>query len=374
MLFARSEFDDRLARLRQRMAASAVDVALFDEMEPMAWISGYANSQNRYRCVVVPRDGEPFFLIRSLDAGPMRQRSWIADVVTFRDWEDPMPVLAAKLRQRGLDRARLALDFNSYGMSLARFQQLRDNLPGASIVDMGPAVWELRLRKSPAELDLVRKAAVVADRAMEEAIAACVEGSSQRKAAEVASAAFIRLGADAEKVGPISAGKGWDFLHAHVEDKRLAPGDTVHLELVPKISGYCARLMRCVSIGAPTREAADQAESLAALQLRQIEAMVPGALARDVDAILREGAVKAGLRQSYDNISGYTLGYYHSATPRTSDFTRIFHPQADWRIEPGMVFHMYASGIGIAFSETVIVHEHGPERLSKLPRKLFVNG
>jgi Xaa-Pro dipeptidase len=374
MLFERSEFDARLSRLRERLAAAEVDAALFDEMEGMAWISGYANSQNRYRCIVVPREGEPFFLIRALDAGPMRQRSWIGDVVTFRDWEDPVSALAAKLRARGLDRIRLGLDFNSYGMSVARFQQLRNALSGATLVDIGPVAWELRLTKSPAELELIRRAAAIADTAMVEAIAACVAGSSQRKAAEVASAAYIRLGGDAEKVGPISAGKGWDFLHAHLDDKKLVQGDIVHLELVPKISGYCARLMRCVSIGQPSAQIAEQAETLAAIQLRQIEAMVPGAVAHDVDAIIRSGIIDSGLRGSYDNISGYTLGYYHSATPRTSDFTRIFHPEADWRIEAGMVFHMYASGIGIAFSETVIVGENGPERLSKLPRKLFVNG
>jgi Xaa-Pro dipeptidase len=63
--------------------------------------------------------------------------------------------------------------------------------------------------------------------------------------------------------------------------------------------------------------------------------MVPGALAGDVDAILRDGILAAGLRKTYDNISGYTLGHYHLAGPRTSDFTRIFHPGAGWELEAG---------------------------------------
>ena len=60
-----------------------------------------------------------------------------------------------------------------------------------------------------------------------------------------------------------------------------------------------------------------------------------------VDAILRRGVIDAGLRTSFDNISGYTLGFYAQAGPRTSDFTRIFHPGAAWRLEANMVFHMY---------------------------------
>jgi Xaa-Pro aminopeptidase len=88
---------------------------------------------------------------------------------------------------------------------------------------------------------------------------------------------------------------------------------------------------------------------------------------------LRKGVIASGLRTSFDNISGYTLGLYAQAGPRTSDFTRIFHPEAQWRLEPNMVFHMYASARGASWSETVLVTDRGPERLTRLPRTLIVN-
>jgi Xaa-Pro aminopeptidase len=99
--------------------------------------------------------------------------------------------------------------------------------------------------------------------------------------------------------------------------------------------------------------------------------MRPGAVAREVDAILRDGVLREGLRDGYDNITGYTLGLYAPAGPRTSDFTRIFQPEADWVIEPGMVFHMYASAGGASLSETVLVTEAGPEVLTALPRAVL---
>lgn len=80
-----------------------------------------------------------------------------------------------------------------------------------------------------------------------------------------------------------------------------------------------------------------------------------------------------GLRGAFDNISGYTLGYYAHAGPRTSDFTRTFRPGAPWTVQPGMVFHMYASAAGVSFSETVLVTDAGPERLTRLARTLIVN-
>src|SRR5580692_1764221 len=149
-IFSAAEFAGRVAHLRARMRDAEVDVALFDEIEAMTWLTGYGNSENRWRCVGIPVEGEPFFVIRALDATPCRQRSWIEDVPTFRDWQDPMPVLHDALARRGLERARIGLDYNSYCMPLVRFARMQAALPGARFVDLGDVVWQLRLIKSPA--------------------------------------------------------------------------------------------------------------------------------------------------------------------------------------------------------------------------------
>jgi Xaa-Pro dipeptidase len=371
--FSAKEYADRVAALRHRMETAGVEACLLDEIEAMTWISGYGSSLNRWRCVVVPLDAEPFFLIRALDATPCRQRTWIKDIPIYRDWEDPMPVLAAALAKRGLSKATLGLDFNSYAMSVGRFGSLRNALPDARIVDIGPVVNELRLIKSPAEIALLRRASAVADESLQRAAAVCIPGASQRDAARVAVSTYVELGADPSPAGPISAGTGWDFLHGHLSDAPLSAGDVVHIELTPRIAGYSARIMRCVTLGRPSASLAAAAETLRTLQDEQIAALKPGAVASEVDAILREGIVRSGLRASYDNITGYTLGLYAPQTPRTSDFTRILHPGADWKVEPGMVFHIYASAGGASMSETVLVGANGPERLTCFPRGLIVN-
>src|SRR5579864_4101664 len=105
--FTPEDFIGRVARLRPRLRAAGVDIAIFDELESMAWLTGYANSENRWRCVAIPTEGDPFFFIRALDAGPCRSRIWFDDVTTFKDWEDPMPALARALQARGWAAARI---------------------------------------------------------------------------------------------------------------------------------------------------------------------------------------------------------------------------------------------------------------------------
>jgi Xaa-Pro dipeptidase len=372
--FTPLEFQGRVGRLRRRMQAAGVELALFDEIEAMAWLTGYGNSENRWRCVGIPLDGEPFFFIRVLDEGPCRERVWFDDVPTYLDWEDPMAALAAVLARRGLADAVIGLDLGSYCLPPRRYAAMQAALPRAKFVDLGPVVNELRLIKSPAEIALLRKAAGVADEALRRAAAACRAGGTQRDAAKAAMAAFVDLGADPDGPGPITAGRGGDFLHGHLGNATLAAGDVVHIELIPRVEGYGARVMRCVSLGAPDPALARAAERLAALQDRQIAAIRPGAVAGEVDKVLREAVLATGLRARFDNITGYTLGLYSHATPRTSDFTRIFHPGADWQVEAGMVFHMYVAAAGASFSETVLATDEGCERLTRFPRELIVNG
>ena len=130
--------------------------------------------------------------------------------------------------------------------------------------------------------------------------------------------------------------------------------------------------MRPALIGEDRRNLAPLAERLVALQDRQFAAMRPGALACEVDAVLREAVLAEGLRPAYDHVTGYTLGLY-GRTPRTSDFSRVFLPNARWRLEQGMVFHMYVSAAGLGFSETVVVEAEGGRRLTATPRRLLAN-
>jgi Xaa-Pro dipeptidase len=375
MIFPQDEYNERLERLRADMADRDVAIVIADEAEMLHYFTGFAISENLYRAVVIPHDGTPTMIVRILDEQPFLKAAWFDNRRAFDDLEDPVAVMVEVIENLVGAEARIGLDMNSYCMPVKRFRHLSALLPAATFVDFSDAFRPLRLIKSPREVGVMRKAAGIADEAMRRAIAATKPGSSSRTAAAVASASFIELGADFGRTGPITLGRGWNFFHGKLSDDPLEPGDVLHMELVPKVNGYCARLMRPAVMGEPSEELRDAAATLIEIQDRQIAAMVPGAMASEVDAILRQGVIDAGLREDYVNNTGYTLGYYFEQAPRTSDFTRVFTPRAEWRLEAGMTFHMLASSTaGIAFSETVLVSDDGPERLTRTTRKLFQCG
>lgn len=370
-MFPREEFAARIARARAEMAGRGVDVLLVDHGELLAWLTGYTVSLTRYRAALLPREGAPWFVLRALDCDPCRGACWFGDITGFADTDDPHAAVAASLAARGFAVARIGADFDSYAFTAHTRGRLEALLPDAALVDMTGLSDRLRAVKSPAEIAVLERASAIADAAMAAIHAAAGPGFSARRASAIAAYEFLDRGADTGDVGPVVRGAGDNgFLHATLADDSLAEGDILHVELIPKVRHYGARLMRPIAVGALDGRRAAVARRLVELQDGQLAAMRPGARACDVDALLREPVLAEGLRPSYDNVTGYMLGLY-TRTPRTSDFSHVFLPDSRWRLEAGMVFHMYASAQGLAFSETVVVEDGGGRRLTGTPRRVL---
>lgn len=373
LAFSREEYGRRLEAVRRALREREADLLLVDAKEHLGYLTGFAPSGSMYQVCVVPLEADPVMVFRLLDEPTFRERTWLTDYVCFGDAADPVATLADTLHARGWANRRIAVELDSNYLPVSRYEAIRAALPGATFVDFSLVLRELRLRKSPEEIACLRRAAAIADEAMRRAVEAVGEGKSERAAALAAAAAFLELGAESTHLGPITSGSRTDSLHGALGDHRLERGEIIHMELVPQVNGYSARLMRPTVIGEPSGRQREVAQTLVALQDEQIAAVRPGAIARDVDRLMREGALKAGLRDRYENTTGYTVGFYGSPyPPRSSDFTRVLLPTSDWTFEPGMTFHMYTNAGGMAFSETVLVTETGQERLTRLDRRLFV--
>jgi Xaa-Pro dipeptidase len=371
LAFTEAEFKTRLAAVRKAMDAADVDVAILDEIESMTWVSGFGISETLWRACIVPRSHEPFLIVRSLDIVPARERSWLPDIVGFKDWDDPIEILAEELKRRRLDQASIGVEFQSQSMSIARFQQLQSSLPGARFKDLGGRLRALRTIKSEAEIAHLRRAAEICDAALSNAVKAVRVGGTQRDVVKAAGMTYLDMGADTGPVGPITSGVGWGALHGNEHTHPIEPGAIVHIELTPRVRGYSARIMRSVTIGPPTPRQLEVMQTLIEIQDAQLKAIAPGAKARDIDALVREPMLRRGLRSSFDNITGYTLGCFPATTQKVSDLSHAFTPQADWTIAKGMTLHMYVSAEGLALSESIVVREAGIERLTRSERKLF---
>ena len=303
-------YDQRIARLRALLNECGGDLFLADHGELMAWITGYTASETMYRAVLVGRDVAPWIILRDLDAPQVSQQGWLADVEGFRDWDDPFAAVAASIRGRGFESARIVVDSASYSFTVHAQARLQAELPQAAFVHRPGVSDRLRAVKDESEIACLRQASHIADRSMDRLCESVGPGVTVRQAGALAASSYLELGADGGDVGRICRGAGaTGFLHAELDDHSLQAGDVLHAELVPRVQRYSARMMRPIAIVSPDGQVPPAAQALVERlvfhQDRQIAAMAAGAKASDVDAVLREALLAEGIRDRYDNVTGY---------------------------------------------------------------------
>lgn len=377
LFFSQSVFENRHREIQAVLAKVGADILLIDQPEFIFHLIGYAMSEGFQQFCVLPQYGAPLMILRCVDEGTCHEYGDVApqNVIGYPDWANPVEILKAELSKRPLKHGTIAIDRDSYNMTLNRFDALQAAFPESSFVDISQPLREMRSIKTEEEIAYLKKASEIADDGIELILKEFRSGLSARDCVAMAAKQIILSGGDAGVIGPVTRALDDSKMHALVDDEPLKEGDLLHVEMIPQYLGYSARLMRPVYVGEPDPETRERAERIVALQDQQIAAMKTGARASDVDHILRDGMLKSGLKSKYDNISGYSLGYYQQFTCRSSDFTYVFRPEDNWELKRNMVFHMYTVANGLAFSETVVVSDGGGVRLTEAPRKLLnVNG
>ncbi|QOZ66629.1 M24 family metallopeptidase [Bradyrhizobium arachidis] len=367
--FPAAEFHSRLKALRTAMAARQVDLLIVNQFEHIGYFGGYWSTGSMYHAFLIPIDGEPVAILRALDAPIFRELSCFTEYVAFNDSANPLKTVAQTILAKGYGAAAIGLEYDSNFLTVNRARELESLLPNARMVDFSHIMWEMRQVKSPLELVYLEAAAEICDRAVKAAFDVAQPGINEREVFTAMTGEAWRSGADNGAVAVMTSGPRSSMLHASLGHRTLAEGDIVHVEPIPRFRGYSSRMQRPKSIGAPTDEQMRTAETMIRIQDEQYRAMKPGAEAKEVDRILREGILAAGLRDSYTGITGYTLGFV--SAPRLSDFTRVFLPDSAWQLKKNQVFHMYTSARGMSFSETIVVTPEGGERLTKMDRRLF---
>lgn len=374
---AKPDYPGRLLRLRKVMAQHNANVFICDHGEMLLWLTGFSISETRYRACIVPAEGDPIWVLRTIDEAPCRQATWVKNIKPFTDDQDPFLLMANIISDLGLLGATIAADYNSYGFTAYVSETFRQALPSASWVNLFDVSNQIRACKEPVEIEKLKQAAAIADGAMTLLTEQLEPGMRPRDAGAMAAQYYLREGADDWWVGPIAISRqansdqsDMGFLHGPLVDDVLSSGDVLHVELVPRVGCYSSRIMRSICIGPASEQMVSTMSRLTALQDKQFEAMLPGAVASEVDRVLREPVLQEGLRQSYDNATGYQIGLY-TKTPRSSDFSLYFSPSADWTVQAGMTFHMYLSAQGLAISDSILVTESEPVRLTQSYRGLL---
>ncbi len=248
---------------------------------------------------------------------------------------------------------------------------LMTRLPGLKAVNGSPAIDETRMVKEPGEIELMRAASAVNDKAMADLAALVPENHSESKMGKLLADIYEKHGTDEFSFDPLIAYGANAAEPHHASDRTtLAKGDSVILDIGGRTKGYCSDMTRTVFYGRPDPKFIDIFNIVREANLAGIAAVRPGARFCDLDRAAREVIEKAGYGEQFTHRLGHNIGIDVHEYPDVGEANEM--PVCEgmtFSIEPGI----YLPGqCGVRLEDLVVVTENGCEVLNRYPKDLQV--
>ena len=371
--FGLEEFSARRSRALEEMARRRLDATLLFAPESHYWLTGYDTfGYCFFQCLVLTRDGDFTLLTRSADLRQARHTSIIEKIVVWADEVDVNPgiLLRDLLNDLGLLGKRIGIEYDTHGLTAANGRAVDEALRTfGTIEDCSDLVRALRVVKSPAELVYVRRAAGLADDALDAALKTIRAGADEGKILAAMQGAVFSGGGD-YPANPFIIASGEDALLCRIKSgrRKLSKQDQITLEFAGADRLYHVALMRTVIVGEPTERHhalySACAEALAACE----EAMRPGRTFGEVFDAHARVMDAHGMTKHRLNACGYSLGGRYA--PSWMDWP-MFYRGNPVIIAPNMVLfaHMILmdsdAGAAMCLGRTYLTTDGAPEPLSR---------
>jgi len=376
--FSDSEYATRLSKAATALQARDLEALLLFAPENQYWICGYDTfGFAMFQCLILGADGRLNLLTRAPDLRQAQQTSTLSDaqIHIWKDIEGASPACALADLVNALGyRGKIAIETETPGLTFANGQSVIAAFD-QSLQRGDGIISDLRQDKSPAELDMHRRAAALSDDALDAALASTRAGAFEGDILADMQGAVFRGGGDYAGNEFIIGSAERALLCRYASGRRhLDAQDQLTLEWSGAYARYHAAMMQTLVIGKATA-AQRRMHSVARDALEACEAAIkPGQPMGEVFAAHAQVFDKAGLGHARLNACGYAMGAIYN--PIWVDFPMFCEGNPTLMRESQVFFlHMILmdsdAGLAMCLGHSVEVTAHGAKRLSRHAPDLF---
>jgi Xaa-Pro dipeptidase len=291
--------DEIVGKLVQSMEERGRDALVATSPENVAWASGAAppsqkTVRSRLAAAIVPLEGESELVAIALEGPVVRTQSRLDSIRLYEEFvDDPVLVFADSLRRRGLDEGVVGVEETH--LSHADFGKLAAALPAARLVPADELFAELRMVKTPSEIEAIRDIGGAAERIAAEVCERFGAGSTEREIANFVAERYTEAGGDGLTMLVVGSGPRSAAVNAPPTGRVLEQGDVLRLDIIGTKGRYHSDVARTAVVGEPSVEQQRVYDLLHGVHRRCLAALRPGTLTSDVYAIYRQAMEEAGL-------------------------------------------------------------------------------
>ena len=266
--FPPEEYRDRLDRVREEMSNRQIDLLFITFPANLTYLTGYDMIWYRYNhpiSMALKADSNEYVWFDGMGHQEMvAQYPEIKNAVFFGHGADAaINDIVGHLKERGWLKGNVALEKWSPSPHGELLTQIGAEFTdaGASVVDGSWTVDHVRLYKSPREMEVVRKAAAIADIGMEAARDAIAPGVSETELEAAIMYAMMKEGGEYPAIrSMIGSGPGTSTHHRAPTQRRIKHGELVTVDFCSSYLRYHVDVARTFSVGEPDSRWVDMME------------------------------------------------------------------------------------------------------------------
>ena len=378
--FSKEEFQKRKDDVLESMNKQNLDALLMFRQESMYWLTGYDTfGYVFFQTLVLDKNGNLILLTRAPDLRQAQNTSNIEDIRIWvdKDKSNPTEDLKKILDELSLKGKKIGVEYEAYGMTGRNALRLNETLKDyCDLKDESELITKLRVIKSQEEIVYVKKAAELADNALDQAWKYCKAGVNEAKILAEMQKIVLEGGGD-YPANEYIIGSGHNALlcRYQAEKRNLSNQDQLSIEWAGTYKHYHSAMFRTILLGKTDPKHIKMHEACVQALKNCESKLKPGNKIGEVFDIHAKTFDDLGFNKARMNACGYSLGSTFS--PNWMDWPMLYTGNP-YIIQPGNIFFMHMilmdseNQLAMNLGETYLVTKSGNERLGKQKLDLVI--
>jgi len=262
------------------------------------------------------------------------------------------------------------LGFEESDMTVGQYNYYKEQLQ-ADLKPYDKQINSFRAMKEDWELNLMRKAQAITDKAFSEVITRIRVGMTELELQAELIYCLYKNGATGLAFDPIVvSGPNTSLPHGVAGERVIQAGDFITMDFGASYQGYCSDMTRTIAVGFVTEEMEKVYNTVLKAQLTALAISKAGVPGKDIDAAARKVIADAGYGEYFGHGYGHSLGLQVHESPSPNGANENGMPLgAVASAEPGI----YLPGkFGVRIEDVIIYREDGHENMTASPKNLII--
>lgn len=358
----------RIEQLQQWLMEEEINTAIITSSENVFYFSNFfSDPHERLLAIVFTQKNDPFLICPLMEVEQAKQGGFPYTIIGYRDTENPWEIVTKEVQKRTDRLERIAVEKTH--MNIERYEILLAAFPNAKFIAAEEKLQQLRLIKDEKELEYLRKAAELADFAIQVGIHELKEGITELEIIAAIEYEMKKKGVENMSFPTtVLFGSNAASPHGNPGLTKLKKGDFVLFDLGVIYKGYASDITRTIAFGEVDEEKQQIYEIVRKAQEAAVRLSKPGVTCAELDRTARNIIEEAGYGEYFTHRLGHGLGISIHEFPSINELNPLpLQKGMVFTIEPGIYI---PDKIGVRIEDDVYISDDGSEVLTKFTKQL----